>query len=209
MNPVVIGIAGGSASGKTLISKRLKNAFEKLNSIVIIRQDDYYADQSHMSMEERLQTNYDHPFAFDNRLLVSHLDQLIQRVPIQKPVYDFVSYTRSDTIETVLPADVIVLEGLFVLEDEHIRKRLDIKVFVDTQADIRFIRRLMRDVHQRGRTLESVVEQYTTTVRLMHDQFIEPSKKYADVIIPQGGKNEVAVDLLTTKISSIIKENML
>ena len=209
MNPVVIGIAGGSASGKTLISKRLKNAFEKQNSIVIIRQDDYYADQSHMSMEERLQTNYDHPFAFDNRLLVSHLDQLILRQPIQKPVYDFVSYTRSDTIETVMPADVIVLEGLFVLEDEQIRKRLNIKVFVDTQADIRFIRRLMRDVHQRGRTLESVVEQYTTTVRLMHDQFIEPSKKYADVIIPQGGKNEVAVDLLTTKISSIIKENML
>jgi uridine kinase len=209
MNPVVIGIAGGSASGKTLISKRLKNAFEKQNSIVIIRQDDYYADQSHMSMEERLQTNYDHPFAFDNRLLVSQLDQLILRQPIQKPVYDFVSYTRSDTIETVMPADVIVLEGLFVLEDEQIRKRLDIKVFVDTQADIRFIRRLMRDVHQRGRTLESVVEQYTTTVRLMHDQFIEPSKKYADVIIPQGGKNEVAVDLLTTKISSIIKENML
>ena len=209
MNPVVIGIAGGSASGKTLISKRLKNAFEKQNSIVIIRQDDYYADQSHMSMEERLQTNYDHPFAFDNRLLVSHLDQLILRQPIQKPVYDFVSYTRSETIETVMPADVVVLEGLFVLEDEQIRKRLNIKVFVDTQADIRFIRRLMRDVHQRGRTLESVVEQYTTTVRLMHDQFIEPSKKYADVIIPQGGKNEVAVDLLTTKISSIIKENML
>ncbi len=209
MNPVIIGIAGGSASGKTLISKRLKSAFEKSNSIVIIRQDDYYADQSHMTMEERLQTNYDHPFAFDNQLLVSHLDQLILRQPIQKPVYDFVSYTRSETIETVMPADVIVLEGLFVLEDEKIRQRLNIKVYVETQADIRFIRRLMRDVHQRGRTLESVVEQYTTTVRLMHEQFIEPSKKFADVIIPQGGKNEVAVDLLTTKISSIIKENML
>ncbi len=209
MKPVVIGIAGGSASGKTLISKRLKNAFEKSNSIVIIRQDDYYNDQSHMSMEQRLQTNYDHPFAFDNNLLVSHLDRLISRLPIEKPVYDFVHYTRSDVIETVYPADVIVLEGLFVLDDESIRQRLDIKVYVDTQADLRFIRRLMRDVHQRGRTLESVVEQYTTTVRLMHDQFIEPSKKYADVIIPQGGKNEVAVDLLTTKISSIIKENML
>ncbi len=209
MNPVLIGIAGGSASGKTLISKRLKSSFEKSNSIVIIRQDDYYSDQSDMTMEERLRTNYDHPFAFDNALLVSHLDQLILRKPIQKPTYDFVNYTRSVKIEEVCPADVIVLEGLFVLEDENIRKRLDIKVFVDAQADIRFIRRLMRDVHQRGRTLESVVEQYTTTVRLMHEQFIEPSKKYADIIIPQGGKNEVAVDLLTTKISSIIKENML
>lgn len=209
MNPVLIGIAGGSASGKTLISKRLKSAFEKSNSIVIIRQDDYYSDQSELSMEERLKTNYDHPFAFDNSLLVSHLDQLILRKPIQKPTYDFVNYTRSDKIEEVYPADVVVLEGLFVLEDENIRKRLDIKVFVDAQADIRFIRRLMRDVHQRGRTLESVVEQYSTTVRLMHEQFIEPSKKYADIIIPQGGKNEVAVDLLTTKISSIIKENMI
>lgn len=209
MNPVLIGIAGGSASGKTLISKRLKSSFEKSNSIVIIRQDDYYSDQTELTMEERLQTNYDHPFAFDNALLVSHLDQLILRKSIQKPTYDFVTYTRSEKIEEVCPADVIVLEGLFVLEDENIRKRLDIKVFVDAQADIRFIRRLMRDVHQRGRTLESVVEQYTTTVRLMHEQFIEPSKKYADIIIPQGGKNEVAVDLLTTKISSIIKENML
>lgn len=208
MKPVVIGIAGGSASGKTLISKRLKSAFEHLNSIVIIRQDDYYKDQSNMSMEERLLTNYDHPFAFDNSLLVSHLDQLLLEQPIQKPVYDFVNYTRSSIIETIFPADVVVLEGLFVLEDENIRKRLDIKVFVDAQADVRFIRRLMRDVHQRGRTLESVVEQYTTTVRLMHEQFIEPSKKHADIIIPQGGKNEVAVDLLTTKISSIIKDNM-
>lgn len=208
MKPVLIGIAGGSASGKTLISKRLKSAFEKSNSIVIIRQDDYYADQSEMSMKQRLNTNYDHPFAFDNSLLVSHLDQLLLEQPIQKPVYDFVNYTRSSMIETILPADVVVLEGLFVLEDEKIRERLDIKVFVDAQADVRFIRRLMRDVHQRGRTLESVVEQYTTTVRVMHEQFIEPSKKFADIIIPQGGKNEVAVDLLTTKISSIIKDNV-
>ena len=128
--------------------------------------------------------------------------------PIKKPVYDSVNYTRSSTIESILPADVVVLEGLFVLEDEKIRERLDIKVCVDAQADVRFIRRLMRDVHQRGRTLESVVEQYTTTVRVMHEQFIEPSKKFADIIIPQGGKNEVAVDLLTTKISSIIKDNV-
>ncbi len=209
MKPVLIGIAGGSASGKTLLSKRLKDAFEKSNSIVIIRQDDYYHDQSHMDMEARLKTNYDHPFAFDNKLLVSDLDKLLHGQPIEKPIYDFVEYTRTNRVEQVSPADVILLEGLFVLEDEDIRRRCDIKVFVDAQADIRFIRRLMRDVHQRGRSLDSVVDQYTQTVRIMHDQFIEPSKRFADIIVPQGGKNEVAVDLLTTKISSIIEKNML
>lgn len=209
MKPVLIGIAGGSASGKTLLSKRLKDAFEKSNSIVIIRQDDYYHDQSHMDMEARLKTNYDHPFAFDNKLLVSDLDKLLHGQPIEKPIYDFVEYTRTNRVEQVSPADVILLEGLFVLEDEDIRSRCDIKVFVDAQADIRFIRRLMRDVHQRGRSLDSVVDQYTQTVRIMHDQFIEPSKRFADIIVPQGGKNEVAVDLLTTKISSIIEKNML
>ncbi|NLA78998.1 MAG: uridine kinase [Erysipelothrix sp.] len=209
MKPVLIGIAGGSASGKTLLSMRLKDAFEKTKSIVIIRQDDYYHDQAHLSMEARLKTNYDHPFAFDNKRLVGDLDRLLHRQSIEKPVYDFVEYTRSDKVETIQPADVIILEGLFVLEDEMIRNRCDIKVFVDAQADIRFIRRLVRDVHQRGRSLDSVVDQYTSTVRVMHEQFIEPSKRFADIIVPQGGKNEVAVDLLTTKISSIIEKNML
>ena len=202
MKPVLIGIAGGSASGKTLLSKRLKDAFEKSNSIVIIRQDDYYHDQSHMDMEARLKTNYDHPFAFDNKLLVSDLDKLLHGQPIEKPIYDFVEYTRTNRVEQVSPADVILLEGLFVLEDEDIRRRCDIKVFVDAQADIRFIRRLMRDVHQRGRSLDSVVDQYTQTVRIMHEQFIEPSKRFADIIVPQGGKNEVAVDLLTVNSNS-------
>jgi len=207
--PVIIGIAGGSASGKTSIAKRLKKAFESSNSVYIIRQDDYYSDQSHMPFEQRLLTNYDHPFAFDNDLLVEHLDKLTNRVSVEKPTYDFINHTRSNDIELVEPSDVIVLEGLFVLEDARIRQRLDIKIYVDTPADIRFIRRLVRDVRDRGRTLDSVVHQYTTTVRLMHDQFIEPTKRYADVIVPEGGKNEVAIDLLTTKISSIIRENML
>ncbi len=207
--PVIIGIAGGSASGKTSIAKRLKKAFESSNSVYIIRQDDYYSDQSHMPFEQRLLTNYDHPFAFDNDLLVEHLDKLTNRVSVEKPTYDFINHTRSNDIELVEPSDVIVLEGLFVLEDARIRQRLDIKIYVDTPADIRFIRRLVRDVRDRGRTLDSVVHQYTTTVRLMHEQFIEPTKRYADVIVPEGGKNEVAIDLLTTKISSIIRENML
>ena len=205
---IVIGIAGGSASGKSLIARRLFEAFESEKSIVIIRQDDYYNDQSHLTMEERVKTNYDHPFAFDNCLLVKNLNDLLSGNEIEKPTYDFVNHTRSEITEHISPADVIILEGLFALESKEIRDLLDMKIFVDTDADIRFIRRLVRDVRERGRTLESVVNQYTTTVREMHNQFIEPSKRYADIIIPEGGKNEVAIDLLTTKISSIIKQNM-
>ena len=206
---IIIGIAGGSASGKTSLAKRLKREFEESNSVIIIRQDDYYNDQRDMTMEERLKVNYDHPFAFDNDLLAQHLSDLREGKPINRPTYDFIEYTRSDEIEVVEPHDVIVVEGLFVLEDEFIRKHLDIKVFVDTPADVRFIRRLNRDVRDRGRSLDNVIAQYMNTVRIMHDQFIEPSKRYADVIVPEGGKNEVAVDLLTTKIGSIIKMNML
>lgn len=209
MKPIIIGIAGGSASGKSMITQRLVDAFALEQSIVIIRQDDYYKDQSSMTMEERVRTNYDHPFAFDNDLLVEHLDQLSMNKCIEKPLYDFVHHTRSDDTEIVTPADVILLEGLFVLENEEIRQRLDMKLFVDTDADVRFIRRLLRDVNERGRTLDSVVNQYLETVRTMHDLFVEPSKRYADVIIPEGGRNEVAIDLLTTKISSIINQNMI
>jgi len=204
---VIIGIAGGSASGKTSIAKRLKKAFEETNSVLIIRQDDYYKNQSDMPMEERIKTNYDHPFAFDNDLLATHLNRLIDGDVVEKPTYDFVNHTRSEITEFIQPSDVIVLEGLFVLEDEHLRGCLDIKIFVDTPADVRFIRRLVRDVRDRGRTLESVVNQYMNTVRLMHEIFVEPSKRFADVIIPEGGKNEVAVDLLVTKIRSIIDHN--
>lgn len=206
---IIIGIAGGSASGKTSLAKRLKKAFEETNSVIIIRQDDYYKDQASMTMEARLQVNYDHPLAFDNDLLASHLQSLRDGQSVSKPTYDFIEYTRAKTVELIKPCDVIVVEGLFVLEDEGIRSKLDIKLFVDTPADVRFIRRLTRDVRDRGRTLENVVTQYMNTVRSMHEQFIEPSKRHADVIIPEGGKNEVAVDLLTTKISSIIKMNML
>lgn len=204
---VIIGIAGGSASGKTSIAKRLLKSFEETNSVLIIRQDDYYKDQSNMLMEERVKTNYDHPFAFDNDLLAQHLVCLIKGEEVEKPTYDFVNHTRSKITEIIRPSDVIVLEGLFVLEDEHIRNLLDIKIFVDTPADVRFIRRLVRDVRDRGRTLDSVVNQYLNTVRLMHEIFVEPSKRFSDVIIPEGGKNEVAVDLLTTKIRSIIEHH--
>ena len=204
--PVVIGVAGGSASGKTSVAKILKQEFNDTKSVTIIRQDDYYRDQSDMPFSERLKTNYDHPFAFDNELLIDQLDALIAGETVEKPTYDYVNHTRSTVTEVVSSADVIVLEGLFVLEDEEIRKRLDIKIYIDTDADVRFIRRLKRDVRDRGRTLESVCDQYMNTVRVMHEAFVEPSKKYADVIIPEGSHNRVAIDLLTTKIHSVIDQ---
>ncbi|MBP3399255.1 MAG: uridine kinase [Erysipelotrichaceae bacterium] len=209
MKPILIGIAGGSASGKSSIAARLKEEFSLTNSVVIIRQDDYYKDQTHLTMEERVKTNYDHPFAFDNDLLIEHLHKLMNGESIEKPTYDYTVHNRSDVTETVTPCDVIVLEGLFVLESEKLRDLLDMKIFVDTDADIRFIRRMIRDVKERGRSLDSVVSQYTTTVRVMHDLFIEPSKRYANLIIPEGGHNEVAIDLLTTKINSIIHKSVL
>ena len=209
MKPIVIGIAGGSASGKSSIAQRLKEEFSLTNSVVIIRQDDYYKDQSHLTMEERVKTNYDHPLAFDNDLLIQHLNALMNGETIEKPTYDYTVHNRSEITETIKPCDVIVLEGLFVLESENLRDLLDMKIFVDTDADIRFIRRMVRDVKERGRSLDSVVSQYTTTVRVMHDLFIEPSKRYANLIIPEGGHNEVAIDLLTTKINSIIAKNVM
>ena len=209
MKPLLIGIAGGSASGKTTIAQCLKAEVEQTRSVVIIREDDYYKDQSQKTMAERVKTNYDHPFAFDHALMIEQIDALLEGQAIEKPVYDFVQHTRSTVTEVIEPCDVVVLEGLFVLEEPELRKRLNIKVYVDTDADIRFIRRLLRDVEERGRTLQSVVNQYTETVRVMHEQFIEPSKRYADVIIPEGGSNIVAIDLLKTKISSIISPNML
>ena len=207
--PLIIGIAGGTASGKTSISRHIKETYSDVTSVLIIRQDDYYKDQSYMPMEERVKTNYDHPDAFDNDLLISQINDLINGKTIQKPTYDFVHHTRSDITEECFPCDVLILEGLFILEDPRIRELLDVKVFVDTAADIRFIRRLLRDVKERGRSMDSVITQYTNTVRPMHESFIEPSKRYADVIIPECGENKLAIDLLKTKISSIINHSML
>ena len=206
---MLIGIAGGSASGKTSIGKQLQKSFNSNKSFLIMKMDDYYKDQSELSMEERYNTNYDHPLAFDTELLLEHISLLKERVVIDKPIYDYVNHTRKEATEKIFPTDVVILEGLFCLENEAIRDLLDIKIFVDTPADVRLIRRLVRDVKDRGRTLDSVVNQYMTTVRSMHDLFVEPSKRYADVIIPEGGHNKVAIDLLATKISSILAEDMI
>lgn len=207
MTPIIIGIAGGTASGKTSIAKQLKHLFEDSQSVYIMTMDDYYKDQSNIPFEQRLKVNYDHPFAFDMDLLISDLKTLKAKREILKPTYDFVKHTRSTVTEIVQPSDVLVVEGLMVLENKELRNLMDIKVFVDTDDDIRFIRRLVRDVNKRGRTMENVIEQYLTTVRVMHEQFIEPSKRYADIIIPEGAHNLVAIDLLTTKISSIINKD--
>ena len=207
--PVIIGIAGGSASGKTSIAEILKKHFDEEKKADILRMDDYYNDQAHMTMEERLKVNYDHPFAFDVDLLISQLNDLMEGKDIEAPTYDYVQYTRAKETRIVHACDVIILEGLFVLEDQRIRDHLDIKLFVDTDADLRFIRRLVRDVNERGRTLDSVVKQWVDTVRVTHNSFIEPSKRYADLIIPEGGENKVAIDILLAKISSIIQENMI
>lgn len=207
--PILIGIAGGSASGKTSVAQKLYNTFEKTNSVQIIKEDDYYKDQTHLSMEERVKTNYDHPLAFDHDLMVTQLKQLINGDTVQKPTYDYVYHTRSSVYETITPSDVIIIEGLFVLENKELRGMLDIKIFVDTPSDVRFIRRLVRDMKNRGRSMESIINQYMDTVRVMHEEFVEPSKKYADLIIPEGGENKVAIDLLTTKISSILAAKMI
>lgn len=205
METIIIGIAGGSASGKTTIASTLVDAFKDETYITVIKQDDYYKDQSHKSMEERVKTNYDHPDAFDTPLLVEQLLALKNGQTIKKPIYDYELHTRSEKVEEIHPTHVIILEGIFVLAQKEVRDLCDIKVYCDTQDDIRFIRRLVRDVNERGRTVESVITQYLATVKPMHDAFIEPSKKYADIIFPENDHNEVGIDLLITKIASIIE----
>lgn len=200
----VIGIIGGSGSGKTTITKRI---MEELNEkVILIEQDYYYKDQSHLTMAERVKTNYDHPDAFDNELLCEHLTKLISGEAVEVPLYDYVKHTRSEQTSLKEPADVIIVEGIFALHSKKIREFLDIKIFVDTPSDIRILRRLLRDINERGRTVESVINQYLSSVRPMHEQYIQPSKQYADIIIPDGGYNDIAVDILITKIKSILEK---
>ncbi|WP_078577192.1 uridine kinase [Salipaludibacillus agaradhaerens] len=203
--PVIIGVAGGSGSGKTTVANEIYCQFPE-QSILMLEQDAYYKDQSHLPMEERLKTNYDHPLAFDNQLLLDHLQQLLQRQTVAKPVYDYANHTRSNDVVMVEPRDVIILEGILILEDEALRDMMDIKLFVDADSDLRIIRRLMRDIQERGRTIDSVIDQYTSVVRPMHLQFIEPTKRYADIIVPEGGHNRVAIDLMVTKIKTVLEE---
>lgn len=203
--PVIIGVAGGSGSGKTTVCNKIYNYFSG-KSIVMIEHDSYYRDQSDISFEERLTTNYDHPFAFDTDLFVEHLQKLRNNESIEVPVYDYSRHTRSNETIHVEPQEVIIVEGILILEDKRLRDLMDIKLYVDTAADLRIIRRIERDINERGRSLESIIDQYLSVVREMHEQFIEPSKKYADLIIPEGGHNKVAIDLVITKIRMIFHE---
>ncbi len=206
--PVIIGVAGGSGSGKTSVTKSIQNRFID-QSVLVIEQDFYYKDQSHMELEERLQTNYDHPLAFDHDLLIEHIQALVNHQPIDKPIYDYKLHTRSDETEKVEPKDVIIIEGILILDDPRLVDLMDIKVFVDTDADLRIIRRLLRDINERGRSIDSVIHQYLETVRPAHLQFIEPTKRYADIIIPEGGQNMVAIDLLATKVETILAKKII
>lgn len=205
MQTLVIGVAGGSASGKTTVVEKILKEYSK-SQVRVLRHDDYYKDQSDLTMEERMKTNYDHPFAFDNELYAKHLTKLIKGEAIKKPIYDFTMHTRSDETETIKPAQIIICEGILVLEDEALRSLMDIKIFVDTDDDIRFIRRMQRDIVERGRTIDSVVNQYLNTVKPMHYAFVKPTKRYADIILPNDKENEVGIDLINSKIKSIISE---
>ncbi|MBL0387354.1 uridine kinase [Tumebacillus sp. ITR2] len=203
--PVLIGIAGGTGSGKTSVAREITRNIAPEN-IVLIEQDNYYKDQTQLTMAQRVLTNYDHPNAFDNDLLLEHLTQMLDGQAIEKPLYNFAEHTRAVYTERVEPKQVVILEGIMVLEDERLRNLMDIKIFVDTDADVRIIRRILRDIKERGRSIESVVEQYMGVVRPMHMQFIEPTKKYADLIIPEGGKNQVAIDVLVAKVNEIVTQ---
>lgn len=206
MKALIIGVAGGSASGKTFFARKLFDTLK--DDALIIVQDDYYKDQTHKTMEERKKTNYDHPSAFDNELLKQHLQALKEGKAIDKPTYDYTQHNRSEVVEHVEPKKIIIIEGIFVLASEVIREMCDVKIFVKTPDDIRFIRRLVRDVKERGRTVENVVDQYLTTVRPMHHAFIEPSMEYADVIVPADKDVDVAVDLVISHMSNYIQKEI-
>lgn len=203
--PVIIGIAGGTGSGKSTVAKSIFKSLPEKN-ISILEQDAYYKEQSHMELEDRIKTNYDHPFAFDTDLMVEHVKQLIAGNAVEKPIYDFTIHNRVEQTIPVYPREIIIVEGILILEDERLRNLMDIKIFVDTDADVRVIRRIKRDIQDRGRTLDSVISQYLKTVKPAHDVFIEPTKKFADLIIPEGGYNRVAVEIMVSTIKSRLSE---
>jgi len=203
MEPVVIGVAGGTGSGKTTVAQEiLKRAGTK--QISLIQHDAYYKDLSDLPLAQRAMQNFDHPDALDNKLLIAHLKQLKANQAVEIPVYNFTTHTRTKQTKRVEPYRVILLEGILIFADEALRRMMDVKIYVDTDADIRFIRRLQRDLAERGRTMDSVIHQYLATVRPMHEEFVEPSKRYADIIIPEGGFNEVAIELIAARIRALL-----
>jgi uridine kinase len=201
----VIGICGGTGSGKTTITNRLSSALSG-DGVLVLQQDHYYKDLSHLPPAERTRRNFDHPDALDTPLFVEHVRRLREGHAVERPMYDFTQHRRLEQTERLEPRRAVIVEGILIFENAALRDLMDLKIFVDTDADLRFIRRLLRDIRERGRTLDSVVEQYTATVRPMHLEFVEPSKRYADIIIPEGGHNEVGIDLLIQKVRSLLAE---
>lgn len=205
MKPVLIVIAGGSASGKTTVVDKIQKRFNQ-SDVCVVRHDDYYKDQKYIEMHDRLKVNYDHPNALDNDLLLVQLKKLLSNEEVLSPTYDFKLHTRSDITKLVKPTKVIILEGILVLQDKRIRDLADIKIFVESDDDVRFIRRLVRDMNERGRSLDSVINQYLTTVKPMYYEFVKPTKRFADIIIPNDKQHDVAVEVIVSKIKEIVGE---
>jgi uridine kinase len=198
---LIIGICGGTGSGKTTIANRIISALSP-ESVLILQQDHYYRDFPDLPLEHRARQNFDHPDSFDTALLVEQVGRLKNGESVERPIYDFTKHARAETTVRLNPSPAIILEGILIFENRQLRDLMDVKIFVDTEADLRFIRRLRRDIRERNRTVESVIDQYLSTVRPMHMEFIEPSKRHADVIIPEGGHNDVGIDLVIQKIRS-------
>lgn len=198
--PILVGVAGGTCSGKTTVARRILDAFDE--EIICLDMDSYYRDLSHLPQEKRRKVNFDHPDAFDTDLFTEHLLELRRGNAIEKPVYSFSDSVRTEETTTLSSAPIVLVEGILVLAEVAVRELLDAKIFVDADDDIRFIRRLQRDVAERARSLDSVIDQYTSTVRPMHYSFVEPSKRYADIIIPRGGKNDVAISMVVADLQS-------
>ncbi len=203
--PIIIGVTGGSGSGKTSVSRAILANFPDAK-IAMIEHDSYYKDQAHLTFDERIKTNYDHPLAFDTDLMIEQLNELLFGRPVDIPVYNYSQHTRSKEVFRQEPQEVFIVEGILVLEDKRLRDLMDIKIFVDTDDDVRIIRRIKRDLLERGRTLDSVINQYLGVVKPMYHQFIEPSKRYADIVIPEGVTNTVAIDLINTKVAAILNK---
>ena len=199
MKPLIIGIAGGTGSGKTTVARKIANALPDA-SVAFLDMDGYYRDFAHLPMYERRKINWDHPETFDLELFASHLERLARGEPVEKPVYDFATHIRSPRTERITSADVVVVDGILLFADERVRALFDVKVFVDADPDIRLVRRIQRDMSERDRPLEEILQQYLTTVRPMHQQFVEPGKRYADIIVPRGGQNVVAIEMILTLI---------
>jgi len=206
MPPVLIGVAGGSGSGKTTVSRAILDQVGR-DRIAYLQHDAYYRDRSHLAFEERVQINYDHPDSLETDLMVEQLKELRAGKALQSPIYDFARHVRKTETRLIEPRAIILVEGILIFGDRPLREMFDIKIFVDTDADLRFIRRLQRDVAERGRTADSVIEQYQSTVRPMHLEFVEPSKRYADLIIPEGGFNQIAIDMIVARINAVLRTN--